>query len=131
MALGEAVMTGIAVGLGCRKGVAASTIVSLVREAFAQAALPPEGAKLFTIDAKRDEAGLARAAAELGASLRFFSKETLAAVKTPTQSRYSLAAFDVSSVAESAALAGAGDGAVLIVPRIARDGVTCALARIP
>lgn len=124
-------MTGIAVGLGCRSGVAASAIVALVHEAFAQAALPPDGAPLFTIDAKRSEAGLTRAAAELGAPLHFFSRETLAAVKTRTQSAHSLAAFGVSSVAESAALVGAGDGAVLIVPRIARDGVTCALARSP
>ena len=124
-------MTGIAVGIGCRSGVAATAIVALVREAFAQAAVSPDGATLFTIDAKRDEAGLARAAAELGAPLRYFSRETLAALKTPTQSGYSFAAFGVSSIAESAALAGAGDGATLIVPRIARDGVTCALARIP
>lgn len=124
-------MTGIAVGLGCRSGVAAPAIVALVREAFAQVALPPDGATLFTIDAKRDEAGLARAAAELGAPLHFFSREMLAAVKTPTQSTHSLAAFGISSVAESAALAGAGEGATLIVPRIARDGVTCALACVP
>jgi cobalt-precorrin 5A hydrolase len=34
-------------------------------------------------------------------------------------------------VAETAALAGAGPGAVLILPRIARENVTCAIARAP
>lgn len=124
-------MTGVAVGLGCRSGVAAAAIVALVRDLVAQADVAPEGLELFTIETKRDELGLARAAIELGATLHFIGRDDLAAVNTPTQSRYSLATVGISSVAESAALAGAGEGAVLIVPRVARDGVTCALARAP
>jgi cobalt-precorrin 5A hydrolase len=45
-----------------------------------------------------------------------------------TYSPHSRCRFDVPSVAEAAALAGAGPGAVLIVPRIAQDGATCAIA---
>ncbi len=121
----------IAIGIGCRRGVAAAPIVALVRETAAQANLPPGCARLCSVEAKRDEAGLAEAAIELGASLVFFSIERLAVIRTPTQSAQSLAAFGVSSVAESAALAGAGEGAILVVPRVARDGVTCAVARAP
>lgn len=124
-------MSAVAIGIGCRSGVAAAPVVALVRDALARLALSTQNAELFTIDAKRDEAGLAQAASELGMPLHFFPREVLAAMDTPTRSPQSLAAFGVSSVAESAALAGAGDGAVLVVPRLARDGVTCALARKP
>jgi hypothetical protein len=36
--------------------------------------------------------------------------------------------FNLPSVAEAAALAGAGPGSVLLVPRIVHDGATCAIA---
>jgi len=36
--------------------------------------------------------------------------------------------FGVASVAEASALAGAGEKAVLIVPRISSDNATCAIA---
>lgn len=124
-------MKNIAVGIGCRSGVAPEAIVSLVRETLAQAALLADGARLFTIDAKQGEAGLVQAAADLGAPLRFISRDTLAAIDTPTRSAQLLKKFGVASVAESAALAGAGEGATLVVPRVAREGVTCAVAAVP
>lgn len=45
-----------------------------------------------------------------------------------TQSQASLTAYGVGSVAEAAALAGAGDGSRLIIPRIAHAKVTAAVA---
>ena len=122
--------TRIAVGIGCRAGISSAPIVALVREIIARAELRLNDANLFTIEAKRNEAGLAQAALQLDAPLHFLPRVELAAISTPTQSSQSLAAFGVSSIAESAALAGAGEGAVLIVPRVARDGVTCAVARV-
>ena len=130
MALDEAGLTrAIAIGVGCRRGVCAGVIVRLVRETLAGAALPLEGATVFTIDAKAGEAGLAEAASVLGAPLIFLSRESLAEIDTPTRSAHVLQRFGVGSVAESAALAGAGFGAVLLVQRVVREGVTCAVAR--
>ena len=122
----------IAIGLGCRKGVSGEVIASLVREALAR--IEQNGpAALFTVDAKRHEAGVAQAAQALAMPLHFLTQEALAAVSDLAQTRSPRveALFGVPSVAETAALAGAGAGAVLILPRIARDTATCAIARAP
>ena len=122
----------IAIGLGCRKGVSGEVIASLVREALAR--IEQNGpAALFTVDAKRHEAGVAQAAQALAMPLHFLTQEALAAVSDLAQTRSPRveALFGVPSVAETAALAGAGAGAVLILPRIARDNATCAIARAP
>ena len=126
----QAPLMDIAIGLGCRKGVSGEVIASLVREALAR--IEQNGAAaLFTVDAKRAEAGLAQAAQALAMPLHFLPQEALAAVADLAQTRSPRveALFGVPSVAETAALAGAGAGAVLILPRIARDHVTCAIAR--
>ena len=122
----------IAIGLGCRRGVSGEMIASLVREALARVE-QTGAAALFTVDAKRAEAGLAQAARALAMPLRFLPQEALAAVadKAQTRSPRVESLFGVPSVAETAALAGAGPGAVLILPRIARDNATCAIARAP
>ena len=128
----QAPLMDIAIGLGCRKGVSGEVIASLVREALAR--IEQSGAAaLFTVDAKRDEAGLAQAARALAMPLHFLPQEALVAVADLAQTRSPRveALFGVPSVAETAALAGAGAGAVLILPRIARDDATCAIARAP
>ena len=126
----QAPLKDIAIGLGCRRGVSGEVIASLVREALAR--IEQNGAAaLFTVDAKRAEAGLAQAAQALAMPLHFLTQEALAAVADQAQTRSPRveALFGVPSVAETAALAGAGAGAVLILPRIARDDATCAIAR--
>ena len=122
----------IAIGLGCRKGVSGEVIASLVREALGRIEQPGVAA-LFTVESKRHEAGLAQAAQILAMPLHFLPQEALAAVADLAQTRSPRveALFGVPSVAETAALAGAGAGAVLILPRIARDNATCAIARAP
>ena len=122
----------IAIGLGCRKGVSGEVIASLVREALAR--VEQHGAAaLFTVEGKRADAGLAQAAQALAMPLYFLPQEALEAVAHLAQTRSPRveALFGVPSVAETAALAGAGPGAVLILPRIARDNATCAIARAP
>ena len=119
----------LAIGLGCRRGVSGAVIVSLVREALAM--IEHVGAAaLFTADAKRAETGLAQAAHSLAMPLHFLPQEALAAVADQAQTRSSRveSLFGVPSVAETAALAGAGPGAVLILPRITSDNATCAIA---
>ena len=128
----------LAIGLGCRKGVSGAVIASLVRDGLAMLAqmgfVRQGGAvTLFTTEAKRDEAGMQEAAAILGLPLHFLKSAAMKAVagRVQTTSPRVLALFGVPSVAETAALAGAGDLSELILARITRDNVTCAIARVP
>ena len=119
----------IAIGLGCRLACPEDDILALVREALAS--LPgrvPGG--LFTMAEKRNEPGLAAAAAALGLPLVFLDRAALRLVvgDARTRSRRIEAMFGLPSVAEAAALAGAGRGAVLLMPRRAGPRATCAIA---
>lgn len=119
----------IAIGVGCRKGCRAETIEELIRRALDDI---PIGAPLglFTIADKSGEAGLAEAADHLGLDLVFLSPEVLRenAALVRTRSVAAERRFGVPSVAEAAALAGAGPGSVLIVARLSNGGATCAVA---
>jgi hypothetical protein len=86
---------------------------------------------LFTIDAKRDEAGLHEAARLLDLPLVFLPLEALIARsrETLTHSPRVEALTGVGSVAEAAALVGVGPGSVLLGPRLASARATCAIAR--
>ncbi|MDR3493559.1 MAG: cobalamin biosynthesis protein [Ancalomicrobiaceae bacterium] len=123
----------LAIGVGCRSGASEDAVVGLVEKAI-ERAFELTGrsgrAALFTAVAKRSEAGLAAAAVRLGLPLVFLPDEALKAMSTSamTRSERVVQLFGVPSVAETAALAGAGHGSRLIVPRIAGDGVTCAIA---
>jgi cobalt-precorrin 5A hydrolase len=129
MALGEG-LSMLAIGIGCRRGVSAEAIVALVRRAL-ESVDASAGAALFTIAGKETERALYDAAAVLGLSLAFLPRETLAerSDEAQTKSERVVALFGVPSVAETAALAGAGVGAKLIAPRIVDAGVTCAIAQ--
>ncbi|MBV9635499.1 MAG: cobalamin biosynthesis protein [Methylobacteriaceae bacterium] len=123
----------IAIGLGCRRGVPGEAITALVKQAIAawppRVAWPPQ-AKLFTIEDKHDEAGMQQAAQALGLELVFLPRDVLgkATAGVKTHSPRAFARFGISSVAEAAALAGAGPRAALVVSRISARGVTCAIA---
>jgi cobalt-precorrin 5A hydrolase len=119
----------IAVGVGCRRGTSAEAIEALVRQALGQ--VPAAGTRsLFSIEDKSGEPGLVEAAGRLGLALVFVTRDALRdqEPRIQTPSPRAKARFGVPSVAEAAALAGAGPHAALIVPRITRDGVTCAVA---
>ena len=143
----------IAIGVGCRSGCSADAIEALVRQALArttpgsptldeharnwQALVRQtsccEWPGLFTIRDKAAELGLIEAAGRLGLRLTFLSRDALReqAPFVQTRSVRAETLFGVPSVAEAAALAGAGPNAVLIVTRIAGQGATCAIAAIP
>ena len=127
----------IAIGIGCRKGCSGDVLIRLISQALAEwpAHLPEHGTRqLFTIDDKRDEPGIRQAADLLGIELVLLSRDELNAVmpRTQTYSARAQELFGVASVAEASALAGAGDDAVLFVPRISSDFATCAIAaRLP
>lgn len=127
---GYQAMTGpIAIGVGCRLGCSADTIETLVRQALDQA---PAAHRLglFTIGDKVGEPGLIEAALRLGLLLVFVDRDTLRdqAASVQTASLRAEIRFGVPSVAEAAALAGAGAGSLLLVPRISAQGATCAIA---
>ena len=123
----------VAIGVGCRKGCSGDVLIRLISQALAEwpQHLPEHGLrKVFTIDDKSDEAGIRQAADLLGLELVFLSRDQLNAAmpRTQTYSARAQELFGVASVAEAAALAGAGERAVLVVPRISSDNATCAIA---
>jgi cobalt-precorrin 5A hydrolase len=114
-------------GIGCRSGVSAEQVESALA-----AALGP-GRRLAIIAtprAKGHEPGIIAAAAARGVPLVLISQADLEAASdtTVTHSDHSMAAMNVHSVAEAAALAAAGPRSRLLGPRIAVGPVTCALA---
>ena len=120
----------IAIGVGCRKACERGAIVELVTRALRQAGDPAGERVLFTIESKRGELNLEDAARDLDLPLRFFSHEqlTIAAPCVKTRSARVERHIGLPSLAETAALAGAGPGGELIVARVVADGVTCAIA---
>lgn len=126
-------MKRVAIGVGCRKDVSSEAVAALIREALSRLPRQPESARLFSIDRKRDEAGLASAAAKLGLPLLFLSKAELAAAldRVTVKSARVRSIMGVESIAEAAALAGAGASSRLLVSRLAANGATCAIAVAP
>jgi cobalt-precorrin 5A hydrolase len=120
----------LAVGIGCRSGCPPEAIAALVRRAL-DAVGGVEPAALFTSVDKQGEAGIAAASVALALPLVYLPRAVLAAAApgAVTRSERVVALFGVPSIAETAALAGAGPGSALIVPRMAADGATCAVAR--
>lgn len=123
-------------GLGCRRGAAQEDVLAALAAALAAAGRERAAlAALATSVAKAGEAGLREAAATLGLELRALPEAALHAAATHclTRSARALDATGLPSLAEAAALAGAGEGARLLGPRVAAGRVaTCALAeRLP
>jgi cobalt-precorrin 5A hydrolase len=123
----------VAIGIGCRRGCEAAAIAALVREALTLAPVELVGARLVTIEAKRDEPGIAQAARELGLMIDYLSQDELAraADRAATKSARVEALLGLPSLAETAAVAGAGPEATLVVPRITGGGASCAIACAP
>jgi cobalamin biosynthesis protein CbiG len=86
---------------------------------------------LCALESKAQEAGLHEAARELGLELVFLPLAALRARKATaaTHSPRVQAMFGVGSVAEAAALVGAGPGSRLVAPRVTTPVAACALAK--
>jgi cobalt-precorrin 5A hydrolase len=97
---------------------------------MASASCAGASACLFTHEAKKCEAGLADAAKALGLPLVFLEPEVLrqASLRAVTRSSKVMALFGLPSIAETAALAGAGPSSVLLVTRMSDGGASCAIA---
>jgi cobalt-precorrin 5A hydrolase len=143
MDLGQTLMVA---GIGCRSGVSAEQVDAAIEAAMGS--IEATGAASYTLTAiatpaaKAHETGIIAAATARGIPLMLISQSALEAANsaTLTRSEHSMAAMNVHSVAEAAALAGAtaltGAAALagaaatirLLGPRIAVGPVTCALA---
>ncbi|WP_230481950.1 cobalamin biosynthesis protein [Sphingomonas sp. Leaf21] len=110
-------------GFGCRAEATAESF----REALAATGLSPD-----RLAVPEDRAALIAGFAQAqGLSVMPVPPEWLSGIDTPTRSGISLAHRGVGSVAEAVALAAAGPGARIIVPRqISSDRMaTCAIAQ--
>lgn len=125
----EALKT-LIVGIGCRRGVSARTVVEAVHAGLQQAgAALSEVRFLATAGLKAGEAGLIGAARELDIPLRFIpDREIREALRSFRRSPIAQQKVNLPAVAEPAALL-AGRRTRLLLSRIVHKGVTIAIAR--
>jgi cobalt-precorrin 5A hydrolase len=123
----------VAIGVGCRGGVAGEAIAAIVRRALEETGAPEGERRMFTLAAKATEPGLIEAARVVGVTLTPLPIAALSAQaeRILTPSVAARARFGAPNIAEAAALAGAGEGGRLLGPRLAADGATCAIALSP
>jgi cobalt-precorrin 5A hydrolase len=133
MAVRQAMNRIVAIGIGCRAGVAGEAIASLARRALEEAGAPEGERRMFTLAAKSTEPGLVEAARVVGVTLTPLPLAALSAQaeRILTPSAPAQARFGAPNIAEAAALAGAGEGGRLLGPRLVADGATCAIALSP
>jgi len=121
----------IVAGIGARAAAAAEDIVNAVREACGRAGLEPSEVGIVAgLTRAQTDAAVMSAAKVLAARPVLFTNGQLQAeaARCVTHSDRSLAATGLPSVAEAAAMAGAGPDGLLFAPRIAFANVTVALA---
>jgi cobalt-precorrin 5A hydrolase len=118
----------IVAGIGCKTGVSAEAVVALLLEAGREG--PGAPTLLAVPEFRRGEEGIAEAAETLGIPILWIAHAALKGEqgRCLTRSRRAEREVGLASVAEAAALAGAGPGGRLVLARIAAGGVTCALA---
>ncbi len=122
----------LALGIGCERGCGAVEIADLARSTLAEAGLAADAvAAVVSVEHKLAEPGVHALAAALGVPARFFAAQHLLA-ETERLTERSEAAFRATGcwgVAEGAALAAAGIGGILVVPKRKSQRATCAVAR--
>jgi cobalt-precorrin 5A hydrolase/precorrin-3B C17-methyltransferase len=121
----------LVLGVGCSKGASAKDIEALARHALASVDASLESvSKVATIDLKRGEPGLLAFTERWHLPLHYFEAGKLSAVPVPHPSAAVADAVGTPSVAEAAALLGAG-AQQLLAPKRSSASVTVAIARIP
>ena len=121
-------MTTLIAGIGCRRGVSAEQIEAVVREALGDA-LPFAALRaVASIETKADEAGLVEFCTRHSLPLRTFTREQIAALDVPINaSSAAREHLGIDGVCEPCARL-AANGGELLVTKLARDGVTVAIA---
>ncbi len=121
----------IIAGIGARASATASQIVEAVADACGRAGIAlAEVGLLAGLDRPETIASLREAGSMLTIGTETFDAACLQqeSPRCVTQSERSLSATGLPSVAEAAALAGAGPEGMLLLPRVAFPTVTVALA---
>ncbi len=124
----------LALGVGSERNASPQALEECVREAMSGiGASSAAVACVCSLDIKAAEPAIQALARRLGVPARFFSRAELAAQHSRllSPSREVEQAVGVAGVAEAAALAAAGEGARLLVPKRRGRGVTCAVALAP
>ena len=132
MAGAKAVSARYAFGVGGRRGVDATALAALAREAAARCGIDITGAAFAALAGREDEAEFRAAASLLGARLVLMPLEKLRARDAELFTRSPLveSMFGVGSLVEALALAAAGEGSRLLAPRLATDRLACAIAEM-
>ena len=127
----------VALGIGCDRNAALTTLREAVALALQQAGLTPDSvAVCASIDKKNDEAALLQLCAEQKWPLQFYSAEQLVEVKVPNPSETVRKYMGTPAVAEAAALLAAqAEMSNLIVEKFKHRGAdgknaTVSIARI-
>ena len=123
-------MGDVCVGVGFRAAAGIADILAAVRHVLTSANLGPDATLdcLCTLDRKAAEPAVRDAAAAMGVPVRGFASGELAAVEVANPSDRVHSATGSPSVAEAAAVLGAGGGP-LIVTKWSANGVVVAAAR--
>jgi cobalt-precorrin 5A hydrolase len=126
--VGDKTMSRVIAGLGFRRDCPCADILSVIRDAGAQSGRDVDA--LAVPDFKADEAGVQAAALALALPLIRVTRAALRGEqgRCLTRSTAAARATGFASVAEAAALAAAGAGGTLLLPRVASATATCALA---
>ncbi|MFF2661070.1 cobalamin biosynthesis protein [Kitasatospora sp. NPDC058032] len=119
--------------MGVRGSATGAELLDLIRRTLAAAGLPSGAVgALATLDGKGGHPAVRSAAAALGVPVAEYPAAALAAVPVPNPSGAVGDAVGTASVAEAAALTGAGGGrAELVVPKRRSAAATVAVARVP
>ncbi|MFJ4876033.1 cobalamin biosynthesis protein [Streptomyces sp. NPDC088745] len=126
----------VTVGVGACEDAPVEELYALVVDALGAAGLPPASVgALATVDVKADERAIVECGRRFGVPVLSYGADVLASVTVPNPSGRALSAVGTPSVAEAAALAAAGPGGELLVPKrksspAGRPAMaTCAVAR--
>lgn len=120
----------VVVGVGARRGVSEAQVMAVVDEALAVAGKGRCDVRcLATIDLKREEPGILAAAERLGVPVQIIDRSRIRVLQEALREPGFVEQITgVAAVCEPAAML-AGAQTELLAPRIARDGVTVALAQ--
>lgn len=120
----------LVVGVGTTSDACESDACDAVTAALSAGGLSPLSlGALATIDRRADHPAVAAVAERWCLAVHTFDADRLDAIAVPTPSDVVAQAVGTHSVAEAAALAAAGPGAELVVPKSVGDRVTVAIAR--
>lgn len=121
----------LALGVGCERGADAAEAIGLAERALQETGFAVDLlGGIFSLDRKRDERAVLALGEHFGREVVFFDAQRLEEetprLLNPSDAVYR--AVGCHGVAEAAALAGAGDDARLIVPKMCSGRVTVAVA---